>query len=188
MSLRFGVNLNNREPLIAPDYDLPMLLDLSGPVEELGFDSVWVGDSLFSKPRYEPIALLSAISQRTPPGGPRHGLHGLLARATRSTWRWSGRPSTSSRAGAPSSAPAPATPRRACGASSPRSASTSAAARTIFEEGLAVLRALWTEGRVDFHGEHFDYDDVSFSSGTEIGPADARPDAAADLGGVQPAR
>ena len=28
MSLGFGVNLNNREPLIAPDYDLPMLLEL----------------------------------------------------------------------------------------------------------------------------------------------------------------
>ena len=42
-----------------------MLLDLSETVEEAGFDSVWVGDSLFSKPRYEPIALLSAISQRT---------------------------------------------------------------------------------------------------------------------------
>jgi len=27
--LEFGVNLNNREPLIAPDYDLQMLLDLS---------------------------------------------------------------------------------------------------------------------------------------------------------------
>ena len=65
MSLEFGVNLNNREPLIAPDYDLPMLLSLAERVEELGFDSVWVGDSLFSKPRYEPIALLSAISQRT---------------------------------------------------------------------------------------------------------------------------
>jgi len=63
--LRFGVNLNNREPLIAADYDLQMLLDLSEVVEESGFDSVWVGDSLFSKPRYEPIALLSAISQRT---------------------------------------------------------------------------------------------------------------------------
>ncbi len=63
--LQFGVNLNNREPLIAPDYDLPMLLDLSTVVEELGFDSVWVGDSLFSKPRWEPISLLSAISQRT---------------------------------------------------------------------------------------------------------------------------
>src|SRR5204862_1608015 len=42
-----------------------MLLDLAGAVEEAGFDSVWVGDSLFSKPRYEPISLLSAISQRT---------------------------------------------------------------------------------------------------------------------------
>src|SRR5436305_9914076 len=42
-----------------------MLLDLSETVEEAGFDSVWVGDSLFSKPRYEPISLLSAISQRT---------------------------------------------------------------------------------------------------------------------------
>ena len=65
MSLEFGVNLNNREPLIAPGYGLPMLLYLAERVEELGFDSVWVGDSLFSKPRYEPIALLSAISQRT---------------------------------------------------------------------------------------------------------------------------
>ena len=63
--LQFGVNLNNREPLIAPDYDLQMLLDLSQVVESSGFDSVWVGDSLFSKLRYEPISLLSAISQRT---------------------------------------------------------------------------------------------------------------------------
>ena len=49
--LVFGVNVNNREPLIAPDYDLGMLLDLSEAVEEHGFASVWVGDSLFSKPR-----------------------------------------------------------------------------------------------------------------------------------------
>ena len=63
--LEFGVNLNNREPLIAPDYDLGALLDLSETVEELGFDSVWVGDSLFSKPRYEPLLLLAGISQRT---------------------------------------------------------------------------------------------------------------------------
>src|SRR5438477_4675411 len=63
--IQFGVNVNNREPLIAADYDLSMLLDLSTEVEAAGFDSVWVGDSLFSKPRYEPISLLSAISQRT---------------------------------------------------------------------------------------------------------------------------
>src|SRR5438270_7327552 len=63
--IQFGVNLNNREPLIAPDYDLQALLALSETVEELGFDSVWVGDSLFSKPRYEAMSLLAAISQRT---------------------------------------------------------------------------------------------------------------------------
>ena len=36
--IEFGVNLNNREPLIAPDYDLAALLDLSARVEELGFE------------------------------------------------------------------------------------------------------------------------------------------------------
>ncbi len=63
--LHFGVNVNNREPLLAPQYDIPALLDLSEAVERSGFESVWVGDSLFSKPRYEPISLLAAISQRT---------------------------------------------------------------------------------------------------------------------------
>ena len=64
-ALEFGVNLNNREPLIAPDYTITDLLDLAEVVESRGFDSVWVGDSLFSKPRYEALSLLSAISQRT---------------------------------------------------------------------------------------------------------------------------
>ena len=78
-TVEFGVNLNNREPLIAPGYGMPELLDLSQHVEELGFDSVWVGDSLFSKPRYEPMSLLSAISQRTKDVQARHGLSGQLA-------------------------------------------------------------------------------------------------------------
>src|SRR5207237_1281476 len=40
----------------------------------------------------------------------------------------------------------------------------------IFEEGLAVLRELWTTGSVTFHGRYFDYEGVSFYSGTELGP------------------
>ena len=41
---------------------------------------------------------------------------------------------------------------------------------TLFEEGLAVLRQLWTEGKTDFKGRFLSYDDVSFYSGTEMGP------------------
>ena len=41
---------------------------------------------------------------------------------------------------------------------------------TIFEEGLAVLRKLWTDGAVDFHGKYFDYEDIAFHSGTEMEP------------------
>jgi alkanesulfonate monooxygenase SsuD/methylene tetrahydromethanopterin reductase-like flavin-dependent oxidoreductase (luciferase family) len=167
--LEFGVNLNNREPLIAPDYDVPMLLDLSEAVEAAGFDSVWVGDSLFSKPRYEPISLLSAISQRTSRvrlgtacmvSSTRNPLYLALEWATLDVIS-GGRTIFGTGMGNPEEGV-----RRefeALGLDYVKRGS-------IFEEGLAVLRALWTEGRVDFHGSYFDYDDVSFSSGTELGP------------------
>ena len=169
LPLEFGINLNNREPLIAPDYDVPMLLDLSQTVEEAGFDSVWVGDSLFSKPRYEPISLLSAISQRT--SRVRLGT-ACMVTATRNplylALEWAtldvisgGRTILGAGKGNPEDGV-----RRefeALGLDPSKRGE-------IFEEGLSVLRALWTEGKVDFDGRHFEYDDVSFFSGTELGP------------------
>jgi alkanesulfonate monooxygenase SsuD/methylene tetrahydromethanopterin reductase-like flavin-dependent oxidoreductase (luciferase family) len=167
--LEFGVNLNNREPLIAPDYDLQMLLDLSEQVEEHGFDSVWVGDSLFSKPRWEPISLLSAISQRTSRvrlgtaclvSSTRNPLYLALEWATLDAIS-GGRTILGTGAGNPEEGV-----RREFEALGLEFAARGA----IFEEGLAVLRSLWTEGKVTFHGEHFGYDDVTFYSGTEMGP------------------
>lgn len=167
--LEFGVNLNNREPLIAPDYDLNMLLDLSEAVEEHGFNSVWVGDSLFSKPRYEPISLLAAISQRT-----KHVRVGTACMVTSTrnplylALEWAtldvisgGRTILGAGAGNPEEGV-----RREFEALGLPFGKRS----MVFEEGLAVLRQLWTEGRVDFHGTYFDYDDVSFYSGTEMAP------------------
>jgi alkanesulfonate monooxygenase SsuD/methylene tetrahydromethanopterin reductase-like flavin-dependent oxidoreductase (luciferase family) len=167
--LEFGVNVNNREPLIAPDYDLGMLLDLSEAVEEHGFTSVWVGDSLFSKPRYEPISLLSAISQRT-----KHLRLGTACMVTSTrnplylALEWAtldaisgGRTILGAGAGNPEEGV-----RREFEALGLPFGKRSA----VFEEGLAVLRQLWTEGKVDFHGTYFDYDDVSFYSGTEMAP------------------
>jgi alkanesulfonate monooxygenase SsuD/methylene tetrahydromethanopterin reductase-like flavin-dependent oxidoreductase (luciferase family) len=167
--LEFGVNLNNREPLIAPDYDLNMLLDLSEAVEEHGFNSVWVGDSLFSKPRYEPISLLAAISQRT-----KHVRVGTACMVTSTrnplylALEWAtldvisgGRTILGAGAGNPEEGV-----RREFEALGLPFGKRS----MVFEEGLAVLRQLWTEGRVDFHGTYFDYDDISFYSGTEMAP------------------
>jgi alkanesulfonate monooxygenase SsuD/methylene tetrahydromethanopterin reductase-like flavin-dependent oxidoreductase (luciferase family) len=167
--LEFGVNVNNREPLIAPDYDLGMLLDLSEAVEEHGFTSVWVGDSLFSKPRYEPISLLSAISQRTKQvrlgtacmvTSTRNPLYLALEWATLDTIS-GGRTILGAGAGNPEEGV-----RREFEALGLPFGKRS----MVFEEGLAVLRQLWTEGKVDFHGTYFDYDDVSFYSGTEMAP------------------
>src|SRR5579875_2521479 len=64
-AVEIGLNLDNREALIAPDYGLSGLLELACLAERRGFDSVWVGDSLLSKPRYEPLAVIGALSQRT---------------------------------------------------------------------------------------------------------------------------
>ncbi|MGI8476796.1 MAG: LLM class flavin-dependent oxidoreductase [Thermomicrobiales bacterium] len=167
--IKFGVNINNREPLIAPDYTLADLLDMAERVEAEGFDSVWVGDSLFSKPRFEPIALLSAISQRTKKvklgtacmiSGTRNPLYLALEWATLDHLS-NGRTILGTGMGNPEEGV-----RReyaALGLDFEKRAG-------IFEEGLAVLRQLWIDGKTDFHGEHFRYDDISFYSGTEMKP------------------
>src|SRR5580692_4225491 len=128
--MEFGVNLNNREPLITSDYTLADVLDLAELAEQRGFGSVWVGDSLFSKPRYEPISLLSEISQRT-------------SRAKLGT---------------------------ACLVTSTRNPLYLALEWATLDQlsgGRTVLGACM--GNPD-HGEYFDFDDVSFHSGTEMGP------------------
>lgn len=165
----FGVNLNNREPLITEDYTVFDLLRLAEVVEEAGFDSVWLGDSLFSKPRYEPLALMAAISQRTE--RVRLGTACLVS-ATRNplylALEWAtvdviskGRTILGACMGNPEEGV-----RREFEALGLKPGQRA----TIFEEGLHVLRTLWTTGKVDFQGKHFQYDNVEFYSGTEMGP------------------
>ena len=167
--VQFGVNLNNREPLIAPAYDITALLELSTAVEEMGFDSVWVGDSLFSKPRYDPISLLGAISQRTRSvkmgtaclvTSMRNPLYLALEWATLDVLS-GGRTILGACMGNPEDGV-----RREFAALGLEFRDRA----TIFEESLQVLRTLWTEGAVTFHGKHFSYDAVSFYSGTEMAP------------------
>jgi alkanesulfonate monooxygenase SsuD/methylene tetrahydromethanopterin reductase-like flavin-dependent oxidoreductase (luciferase family) len=168
--VRVGLNLNNREALIAPDYDVPRLLELGAHAEELGFDSVWVGDSLLSKPRYEPLALLAALSQRT-----RRVQLGTACLVT--TQR---HPVQLAHAWATLDVLSGG--RTILGACSGNVAEEMVKEEfallgldhrkrmRVFEEGLRILRDLLTEGRVSFEGEHFQIADAAFHTGTEPEP------------------
>ena len=62
---RFGLSLPNRGVLFGAT-SVDELLELSEQAETSGaFDSIWVGDSIFAKPRLESLVLLSAIAART---------------------------------------------------------------------------------------------------------------------------
>ena len=149
--LQFAVNVNNREPLFVPTYDLARALDLATLAEELGFDGVFVGDSLFSKPRYEALTLLGAISQRT--SRVKLGTAALVASLRNPLFlalEWAtldvlsgGRMVLGAAAG--NDEVGVRREFEALGLDYTRRGS-------VFEEGLAVLRELWTKGSVTFHG------------------------------------
>jgi alkanesulfonate monooxygenase SsuD/methylene tetrahydromethanopterin reductase-like flavin-dependent oxidoreductase (luciferase family) len=167
--VEFGVNLNNREPLITSDYTLADLLDLATFAEQQGFASVWVGDSLFSKPRFEPISLLSAISQRT--SRVRLGT-ACLVTSTRNplslALEWATLDHLSG--GRTVLGPCMGNPEQGVRREFEALGLPFGKRAAVFEEGLAVLRSLWTTGAVTFHGEYFNFDDVTFYSGTEMAP------------------
>lgn len=168
--MQIGINLNNREALIAPAYGVPELLDLGVRAEKLGFDSVWVGDSLTSKPRYEPLALLAALSQRTK-------LVRLGTACLVTTLR-----NPIQLAQAWSTLDVLSNGRMVLGACAGNTVEDGVKQEfailginhrerlAIFEEGLKVIRALMTDGRVTFYGRQFSFDDVAFFTGSEPEP------------------
>jgi alkanesulfonate monooxygenase SsuD/methylene tetrahydromethanopterin reductase-like flavin-dependent oxidoreductase (luciferase family) len=65
MSPRIGYLLPTRERVMEDRPETAPLLDLAARAEGLGFDSVWVGDSLLARPRHDPLTLLAAVAART---------------------------------------------------------------------------------------------------------------------------
>ncbi|MGW7524961.1 LLM class flavin-dependent oxidoreductase [Streptomyces sp. NPDC054783] len=63
--LRIGVLLPTREMAVTGDYSVAPLLDFAREAEELGFDSLWAGDSLTARPRLDPLVVLAAVSAVT---------------------------------------------------------------------------------------------------------------------------
>ena len=58
--VKFGLTLPNRGVVIGAT-TVAEMLQLATDAESAGWDSVWVGDSIFAKPRLDAMVLLGAI-------------------------------------------------------------------------------------------------------------------------------
>ena len=65
MSVQIGYLLPTRESIMEGRPEAGPLLALAERAEALGYDSVWIGDSLLARPRHEPITMLAAVAART---------------------------------------------------------------------------------------------------------------------------
>jgi alkanesulfonate monooxygenase SsuD/methylene tetrahydromethanopterin reductase-like flavin-dependent oxidoreductase (luciferase family) len=65
MDLKLGYLIPTRENIMSGDHGVDGLLARAKMVEQLGFASLWVGDSLFARPRHDPITMLAALGAVT---------------------------------------------------------------------------------------------------------------------------
>ena len=65
MALKLGYLLPTREQIMDGRPEAAPLLSLAERAERLGYDSIWVGDSLLARPRHEPLTLLAGVAGRT---------------------------------------------------------------------------------------------------------------------------
>ena len=66
MGVRVGYLLPTREQVMAGQSDTAALLSLASQAVALGYDSLWVGDSVLARPRHEPLSLIAAVAARVP--------------------------------------------------------------------------------------------------------------------------
>lgn len=157
----FGYLLPTRELVMAqarPDFQ--SILSLGERAEALGFDSLWVGDSILARPRFEALTTLSALASRTK--SVKLGTAVLLSalrnpvvlanQVANLDLLCQGR--TILGVGIGSKTPAVEREFKACGVSFSHRVG-------IFEEGLQIMRSLWNDEVVSFQGRHFQLNEVS---------------------------
>lgn len=65
MPAEIGYLIPTREAIMEGRPEAAPLLSLAEQAEDLGYDSVWIGDSLTARPRHEPLTLMAGIAGRT---------------------------------------------------------------------------------------------------------------------------
>ncbi|MFN0029606.1 MAG: LLM class flavin-dependent oxidoreductase [Acidimicrobiales bacterium] len=63
--IKIGYLLPTRESVMAGAPQTARLLALAEQAEAVGYDAIWVGDSLLARTRHEPLTLLAAVAART---------------------------------------------------------------------------------------------------------------------------
>lgn len=66
MPIELGYLLATREQIMSGRNETAGMLALAERAEKLGFDGIWIGDSLTARPRHEPLAMLAAVAARVP--------------------------------------------------------------------------------------------------------------------------
>ena len=160
-AVSIGLLLPTREVVMASGApDLSKIIDLAVQAEELGFASVWVGDSILARPRLEAMTTLAAVAARTQRvqlgtavllPALRHPV--ILANEAANVDILSqGRLILG--LGVATNNQSIAREFTACGVDF-------AHRLGIFEECVTLIRRLWTEQSVTFRGRHFQLQDIS---------------------------
>lgn len=162
-----GFRVSTRETLTTPQYKFADVFDLAQRAESLGFDSVWAGDSLLDRPRFETLTTLGAIAALT--DDVRLGTACMvtpLRNPIQFAQAWTTLDIISDGRmllGACMGTPQDHASYEAVGVPHDQRA-------TVLTEGIEVMRQLWREGKVTYSGEHFQFEDISFESGSERVP------------------
>jgi len=156
----FGYLLPTREIVMAQERpDFEQVITLAERAEALSFDSVWVGDSILARPRLEALSTLATIASRTKQV--KLGTAVLLP-ALRNPVVLANEVANLDMMsqgriilgiGIASKSTTIEREFSACGVSFAHRVS-------IFEEGVTLLRRLWTEPEVTYSGRHFQLDQV----------------------------
>jgi alkanesulfonate monooxygenase SsuD/methylene tetrahydromethanopterin reductase-like flavin-dependent oxidoreductase (luciferase family) len=160
---RFGLSLPNRGVLFGAT-SVDELLEVAEAAEASGlFDSIWVGDSLFAKPRLESLVLLSAIAART--RRVRLGTCCLSTFPLRDpiflAAQWAALDQVSHGRAVLGACIGGSLPREKAEAEfAPFKVKLSERGPRL-EEGLAILRRLWTEDRVSHQGRFYQFHDLT---------------------------
>lgn len=159
-----GITLCNRGPLIFPeDITVDTLLRMAEKADQSGLASVWVGDSLLAFPRLESIATLSAVAARTKSA--RLGIACMASFPMRNPILLaymlatldhisSGRITLVACIGGGRGTITGKAEYSALGFSYQRRAD-------LLEEGITIIRKLWTEDNVSYDGKFHHFNSVS---------------------------